>query len=426
MPKPKKRPQRRHNQLPPGFTFTRNRYRWMPSPARRKQGWRGCELKATTQGEAIDAARKLADAVKAWDTGEPVDATYAALAPQQTAFRERSLVEGPLSIGALVDEWKASPKFLSKSRSTQDQYRRRIAQFLVALAGDEAKVAKIRCLDVRYLMPPAAGTAKVFHLQRVYDAFHDQSGAAAADGIHRTVSSWLGWVVKPKNALIFNPASRVEIQALKGRIVTWEFDELRALVAAAESLGFLSVADAIILAVDLGWPPGDLLAITWGQIDAEYRVHHRRLKTGVTGRPPLLPNLGLPRIRQIAARQGAVPPTGHVLISEATGRPWDVRTFARAFAEVRALVARTHPAALDKQFRDLRDTAITVGYEAELTIPQICSRSLHDPKRAQEVIQKHYGAIRQTVANAAADKLDAHFTRVGFSLDQPLALPAPA
>ncbi len=41
------------------------------------------------------------------------------------------------------------------------------------------------------------------------------------------------------------------------------------------------------------------------------------------------------------------------------------------------------------------------------------------------MIEKHYGAIRQVVADEAATKLDAHFVRMGYSFEALLALPAP-
>jgi hypothetical protein len=241
-----------------------------------------------------------------------------------------------------------------------------------------------------------------------------------AVGVHAAVSAWLGWCVKRKRLWPTNPAAQVEREALNGRIVVWEWPELVALVRAAEALGFASIADAVVLAVDLSFGEQDLLALTWGDVTADLRVRHRRIKTGVAGAPPLLA-IGRDRLRQIAARRPGVTPLpgAPILVCELTGRAWSADTFRHRFAQVRALAARDHPGAAAKQFRDLRDTAITYAQEAGLGLTEICSRSLHAPARAQAVIDKHYGAIRQGVANAGAAKLEAHFAGMGYSFEAP-------
>ncbi|PZQ54052.1 MAG: hypothetical protein DI570_23345, partial [Phenylobacterium zucineum] len=65
---------------------------------------------------------------------------------------------------------------------------------------------------------------------------------------------------------------------------------------------------------------------------------------------------------------------------------------------------------------DLRDTAITVGRAAGLSDEQIASRSLHSLKRIKDVLDKHYTEIGQDIANAGADKLNAHLASLGVAL----------
>jgi hypothetical protein len=152
-------------------------------------------------------------------------------------------------------------------------------------------------------------------------------------------------------------------------------------------------------------------------------VRHRRIKTGNAGNPPLL-GLGRGRLEAIRARLKAAnvtpAPGASVLVCELTGRPWSADTFRHYFAEIRAEAATLEglEGVASKQFRDLRDTAITYFDEAELTVSEICSRSLHSPVRAQAVIQKHYGAIRQSVANAGAAKLEANFGAMGYRIEK--------
>jgi hypothetical protein len=234
------------------------------------------------------------------------------------------------------------------------------------------------------------------------------------------------WCVQEKRLWPSNPAKLVKRGAPEGRIVLWEWPELIAMVRTAQAMGLPSIADAIILGIDLSWSEQDLLALNWRQISDDFHVKHRRIKTGNAGNPALL-KIGERRIGEIRARLGnATPaPGSHVLVCELSGEPWTAGYFQAKFAHVRAEVARKFPDVADRQFRDLRDTSITIAIDAGLSIEQICSRSLHNPTRAREVIQKHYGAIGQAVSDEAAVRLDAHHARMGYHFEDQLALPPP-
>jgi hypothetical protein len=238
------------------------------------------------------------------------------------------------------------------------------------------------------------------------------------------VSAWLNWCVKKRRIWPTNPAALVERSTPDGRIETFDWPELVALVREAEARGLPSIGDAIVLAVDLSWSQQDILALQWGQV-ADGRIRHRRIKTGNAGNPPLLA-IGRARLDAIRQRWSAerVRPTS-VIVCELTGKPWSADTFRHHFAQIRAAVAKAMPAVSGKQFRDTRDTTVTYCIEAGLTLEQTCSRTLHKPSRAQAVIEKHYGAIRQDVADQAALKHDAHYQAKGYTFEQLLALPAP-
>ena len=277
------------------------------------------------------------------------------------------------------------------------------------VAGYPAKVERARALPIDELLPPGFGEAGVFELQRAYDVLRAEAGVSMAAGVHACVGAWLGWCVRHRRVWPTNPAEQVERAAPAGRIVVFDWPEIQALVEAAEAMGRASIADAVILAVDLSWSQQDLLALAWGQVSAEGRVKHRRIKTGVAGNPPLL-RLGRERLEAIRARWTGQPvrPT-HVLICEMTGQPWRPDTFRHEFARVREAAG-----VAGKTFRDLRDTAVTFCIEAGLSLEETCSRTLHDPARAQAVISKHYGAIRQETADHGAAKLEAHYARKGY------------
>lgn len=450
MPKTKPpRRQRRPGDLPAGFQWRDGRPRWVPSPARRRQGWRGLDLKDAwagwlAKGPAIARAEAICEVVAAWAAGQPVPSGFVAIAPKGSARAPGAGgAANPRSIGALLDAYLESPGFKGAGKiaglapRTQADYRSKLTVFLRTLAGPApdaakaaAKLAAVRALDIDVLLPPAFNEPGVFELERAYDALRETAGPAMAYGVLASVSAWLAWCVKKRRVWPTNPAALVARAAPDGRIVIFDWPELVALVRQAEALGFYSIADAIILAVDLSWGQQDLLSLTWGQISDDGHVRHRRIKTGVAGNPPLL-SIGAARIKAIRARwagQG-VRPT-HVLVCELPevrpGQPWAADSFRHKFAEIRSLVAAQRPAVAAKQFRDLRDTAITFAYEAKLEVAEICSRTLHAPERAQAVIAKHYGAIRQGLTDEAGAQLDAHYQRMGYNFNDLLALPAPA
>ena len=402
---PRKRRQRRHGDLPAGFRWRDGRPRWEPSPTRRRQGFHGVDLKDAwghwlAKGPAIERAATLA--------GRAADASAEPAAGD------------PRALGPLLDAYQASIDFTRLGARTQADYKAKLNRFLAIVAGGAKKAEHFRAMSIDLLLPPGFGQPGVFLLERAYDELRSEAGEAMAYGVMACVSAWLAWCVKKRRVWPTNPAALVRRAAPPGRIVIFTWPELVALAREADDLGLHSIADAVILAVDLSWSQQDLLALTWGQVSDDGHVKHRRIKTGVAGNPPLLA-IGRKRLAQIRERWKAerVRPT-HVLVCELTGQPWRPDTFRHSFAEIRAA------ARIDgKQFRDLRDTAVTYCIDAGLTVEQTCSRTLHAPTRAQAVIEKHYGAIGQHVADAAALKLEDHFTRMGYSFDAPLAIEGP-
>ncbi|MGH6956929.1 MAG: hypothetical protein ACREEW_09740, partial [Caulobacteraceae bacterium] len=337
------------------------------------------------------------------------------------AARARPL-ESAQSIGALVDAFRADPRPRRRAlgEATRADYRSKLKRLLETIAAAQrTSVETLRAQPVALLLQPAPGSGRPFLLAEAYEMLIDEAGEHMAHGTLAVASAWLSWVQKKKNLLPVNPAMSVARSTPEGRIVVFDWPEVVDLVRAAEALGLASIGDAVVLAVDLSWSQQDLLALTWGQVGKEGHVRHRRIKTGVAGNPMLLA-VGRERMAAVKARwTGAKVQPAHVLICEETGRPWRSRLFQEAFAHVRAWAAAERPSLASKQFRDLRDTAVTYAQEAGLTVEEICSRTLHDPKRAADVIRKHYGALRQDLADKAAHTLDAHFAAKGYTFETP-------
>lgn len=434
MPKKTSRRQRRHGHLPAGFQWRDGRPRWVPSPARRREGWRGADLKDAwgawlPEGKAIERAREIALAVAARAaTGAPVAPAFLAFAPKGAAAGGVAKgAEGPRSIGALADAFLADPKPVTRllGDKTRADYRSKLKRLLEVMAAElKISVAALRAVDVDLLLAPPFGSDKPFLLSNAYDTLFTDAGHHMAHGCLAVASVWLNWAKRKKRALPANPAEDVARATPPGRIVVFDWAELGAIVAAAEELGLPSVADAFILAIDLSWSEQDILALSETQISADFHVRHRRIKTGVAGNPQLLA-IGQARLAQIRERwRGSNTRPLSLIVCERTGEAWKQSEFIHVARDVLTRAADLCPALAAKQFRDTRDTSITYGHDAGLSAAEICTRSLHTPTRCEAVLAKHYSFFGQALTDGAAAKLDAHYAKMGYTFETLPVLPA--
>lgn len=442
---------------PANWQWRDGRPRWIPSPTLRQAGWRGRDLQDPrsgawlAMGASMDAAGAINQAIGLWKKGQLVPALFADIAPPNACAKPRLTDEQKLerhSVGALIDAWggaknkdgswrvEPSNEFSLLAPRTQVEYRSKLKRLVEALAGyykplprdagereTEAYVSavrEIRALSVKYLQTPEEDEDGDSELYTVYWGLRKHCGLHQADGVLRTTSAWLEWCKSRKRAIRSNPVTDVDRVTLPGRLRPATWDELKALIEAAERLGYASIADSIILGIDLSWSEIDRLQLTWSQISAEHRVRTRRVKTNRPGETPLLDALGVPRLAKIRARQRqlfgeTVHPT-HVLICETTRQPWGSSHYQVTLAEIRREAAKTVPSAGDVLDKDLRSTAVCVAYEAGLSKIQIAGRTLHSLRQIEEILDKHYGAIGREVSDQGAALLNTYLKAKGISL----------
>jgi integrase len=235
---------------------------------------------------------------------------------------------------------------------------------------------------------------------------------------------WFTWVMQTHYLLVANPCKltkRNRNHQPDPRVMLWEPHEIAALVKAADDAGLLSIGDAIMLAVDLGWNPQDILGLKWTQIDTQFRTKHERLKTGVEGAPRLIS--ARERVVQIARRwEGRERPANIVIYEPKEGAPyrqepgvWGESNFRQTFDVIRqaanaTLVKAGRDSILHKHFQDFRDTGITNMARAGLTVPEICSRALLSLESATAIL-KHYLGADQAFADAVSDKIEAYLDK---------------
>lgn len=436
--------------VPAGWTWRDGRPRWKASPTLRRAGWRDRDLKDPNgrwlpRGASIDAAQAIMDGVATWRAGGLVPASLAAIAPRDASVRAGAGLPQPLSalsIGALVDAFvgikakgrkgawiqQPSKEALGLATTTRESYRRQLKRLVDTLAGyaalpapgdvkavrayDEA-VAAVRAMSIFTLEPELDLDGNVIS-EPLYQAYHDlkgEVGVPQAAGVLAAASAWLAWCHERKNRRISNWAKEVRRETPAGRLrpLTWE--EVFALVEAADRMGLPSIGDGVILGVDLSWSQIDRLKLTWSRLvnDRALTGSEGRQKTGRVGGTPLLDGLGIPRVAQIRERQAAMPahPT-HVLWCELTNTPWVGSTYRHYFGLVRAEAAKAVPSVITATDQDLRDTAITIGRIAGLDIDEICSRTLQSRKNVLALLDKHYGEIGEEIADAGRDRLNAY------------------
>ena len=415
---------RSKNPLPPNGEWRDGHPLWRPRPALRAIGWRGLALRTAdgewmSQGQAVDRINEINAAIAASRDGEPIPEWMATFAPAQTATGRspvgsaRAALQGR-TIGELIDAYLADkmPHGKPIKPKTVRHYRTYLAQFVATVAELQGVAPEaIRALDIALLKTPEPGSGQINYSKQAYKHLLDTKGVNVAAATIVTAKAWFSWVQHTRNLLIANPCAGIKHVKPKGVVVVWEPHEVDALVAAAEWIGFDSVADAIILARDLTWSQVDILQMTWAQVDKQHRIRTARVKTGVEGNPRAAAT-GRARLDQIHKRWTGpehLRPAA-VVVSEAhSGRDgWKPDYFRHAFALVRDIAsAELGPSILSKTFMDLRDTGISEAYRKGLTVQEVAARSLHSAATALSIHEAHYHLINQDDQDHATDKLDA-------------------
>lgn len=452
-----KRRQRAHDILPAGFDYRDGRPRWLPSPTRRAQGWKIVELRGPavrgvktwmSRGDAITRCEAINAAVKAWVLkSQPVPAEMAPFAPEGSTDGTGRTPQQRLdrrSIGALADAWLESASFTltreqgGLSESTKGDYKRKLNRLFEALveSDSEAKVAGLRALPIDILAAPEEDDEDgEFVLETAYHWLMTNAGHPMAHGVLQVASVWLTWCWKKRRikSLSANPVNLIDRTPPTGRIRVARVEEIAALVAAAEVMpGHGFIADALLLALDLGWSLADILRLDWRRVVKRpggqwFVTRNSRGKTGVAGSEIPFMAIGSARLERMVARNAAADVTSVWLISRGpSDKPMLPRLFNTYWNAVRDRAAVDQPSLKTGDmiegseyegpfnFMDARDTFITMAREAEMTVEQTCSRSQHQPTRVHAVWQKHYGAITPRIAASGARKMDAHMLATGW------------
>lgn len=170
----------------------------------------------------------------------------------------------------------------------------------------------------------------------------------------------------------------------------------------------------LTVAVSTGLRPGELLGLTWGDVDLEARtlrvrqaiqrfdssLHVTGVKTQRSRRTIPLPGLAVTALREQWSRAGAVLPSAYVFPASKVGGPIEPRNLTRAFKGVAARAGL--PA--ETRLYDLRHACASLLLAAG-EHPRVVADLLGHS--TTKLTTDTYSHVLPTLARSAADRLDA-------------------
>lgn len=222
----------------------------------------------------------------------------------------------------------------------------------------------------------------------------------------------LGW--RPENS---NPSQRLKMKtpAPRDRLATW--DEIEAVIEAADSLGYAGLVLAIHLSLFQGQRQTDVIEATrgafrlletpdpaTGHTRPEWTWTLMRSKNQKFAILPVHPEV-LPLLRMALAQTGtATAPRldeDALILDEATGKPYSVDLFAKRWAKARALAAKRYPSITTLKFRDLRSSfsrlARAAGASDDDTGDALGNTSATNPHLRQTYMPASFETARRAI-----------------------------
>lgn len=449
------------NNLRNGLSWRDGRPRWEPSPANRKLGLKGKDLKDDAggwldRGMAIGAAdkrRAWADVIReAHDPGPAGDEARRQLrkvlddlpAPADAGDRHAralvadlieaarahlehrdvvagvALMGGPRTVGAMFDGYFADPT-LTVTASTLDAYRtqaKKVRAKFEAQRVDTLTTGQLRAWYLELVTGQVDGRGPI-----VKPAY----GLATANQAVGAFAAALQWA-RFADWIQLSPAAQLKLQTPAGRRIFWTMAEEAALSDFCDSHGFADVTDGVVAMLWTGARPVDICAANlpdlmgraWRYVPVKTRKSQREALPGLT--PPLQARVAMVAARPIQTRDRAY------LVKPSTGRRHTPDTLNERFREMLGLAAAmgiNEPwvsTLQDKQLRDCRDTCITRLWESVPDIKldggllRICNWTAHALKDAEEVLRDHYVCLREEAAEETAAHLMVWAAKNGVKL----------
>ena len=296
------------------------------------------------------------------------------MASYHAAYTNRPSRFSKWSIGALVQEFRASPEYLSWSTENKSKNTR-----YLDLIADEFGHMSLSHFDT-----PQA--------RRIVLAWRDEMQATPAKADHavKHLRRLLSWA-QERGFIGINVASRVKKLAHADySAVIWEPAELDALIAAA----LPALQRAIRLGVLTGLARADLVTLQWNAV-SDHSIRTTRQKSGELAIIPLLP-----ATKQLLTE---MPHSADTVLTNSRGATWTPSGLSHMFG------GAAKQAGVAKRLHDLRGTAATyflshqlsyaevaliLGW-AEKDVEKIAKRYVHRERFAQSIVDRVSGTNRK-------------------------------
>lgn len=182
-----------------------------------------------------------------------------------------------------------------------------------------------------------------------------------------------------------NPFQQMGLKKLTIRRIRWLPDDVDAFVSMADKMGYHSVGTLALLCYDMCQRPGDMRKLLWGNFDGEaFKFNQEKTQTPMD--LELSPCLSK-RFADIARGDD----DDFIIKYEATGRPYDMRMYAK----IAQLVRTKAKLSSDLQIRDLRRSGATEMGQAGCTEDEIAAVTGHTSRQMLEI---YVNPTRKTAA----------------------------
>ncbi len=254
----------------------------------------------------------------------------------------------PGTVGHLVRQFEASPRYARYSYRTQQDYSWMYRSIEVQALGCNQFFGEMKASEITR--------------QMAYSLYEQNVMLRGHDSANKAMSAWSAafrYGVLKYAEIICNPFSDLEKLSSAPRRQRWTSQQLERFIKKAKELGFPSIGRCALVCMELMQRPGDVLSLTcdaYHEADQVWQI--RQSKRGALVRIPETRRLrlALDAVRR-EAKCNIAGKSNKLVCPTATGRRWHRRNFTKAVRHI----ARAAGLPDDLQIRDLRRTAATEG-----------------------------------------------------------------
>jgi integrase len=182
--------------------------------------------------------------------------------------------------------------------------------------------------------------------------------ARTADYGMQVLSRVLSYAVDPLGKIASNPCEGIkQLYSSDRSEIVWTDDDIAHLKKSCST----EVSHVVDLAAHTGLRVGDLLRLSWSHVSEDAIVL-------TTGKSRHRREAIIPLYDDLRAILERIPRRSPIILTNTKQRPWTVNGLSSSFSDIKKLA---WPNGVDLHFHDLRGTAATKFYLAELTVREI-------------------------------------------------------